>query len=284
MLPRIRWKRRGSAGKPAPMPGSWTSSSRETESPSSCTTRRSFAPPMSRLDTQVMRARACGFRVLDFDWCEIRTLDAGSWFLEAASRAARRRHHSIATSPIRIPTLAEALRLTADLNWLVNVEIKSFPESPPGLVEAVLNAIEQTGTADRVLLSSFDHRRPDTRCRIAPTFLSRPRLRAPRRADGHPACSAASIRPRACRRKPIMSRPNAWGPIRSSIAADPRPRHCAEERLTGSSRTGSRSSSTRSTTAPGAGSPSTWPSWESTVCSATTRQESCPCSDRPSAT
>jgi glycerophosphoryl diester phosphodiesterase len=59
---------------------------------------------------------------------------------------------------VRIPTLAEALSLTADLDWLVNVEIKSFPESPPELVEAVLNAIEQTGTADRVLLSSFDHR------------------------------------------------------------------------------------------------------------------------------
>jgi glycerophosphoryl diester phosphodiesterase len=59
---------------------------------------------------------------------------------------------------VRIPTLAEALHLTADLDWLVNVEIKSFPESPPGLVEAVLEAIEQTGSADRVLLSSFDHR------------------------------------------------------------------------------------------------------------------------------
>jgi glycerophosphoryl diester phosphodiesterase len=40
----------------------------------------------------------------------------------------------------------------------VNVEIKSFPANPPGLVEAVLDAIEQTGTAARVLLSCFDHR------------------------------------------------------------------------------------------------------------------------------
>jgi glycerophosphoryl diester phosphodiesterase len=112
---------------------------------------------------------ACGFRVLDFDWCEILTLDAGSWFhdMSPAPRSATGFGSSGIIIPeestldrvalIRIPTLVEALRLTADLDWLVNVEIKSFPESPPGLVEAVLNAIEQTGTADRVLLSSFDH-------------------------------------------------------------------------------------------------------------------------------
>jgi glycerophosphoryl diester phosphodiesterase len=99
---------------------------------------------------------ARGFRVLDFDWCEIRTLDAGSWFHEVP-RAPREEGAFDRPNLIRIPTLAQALRLTADLNWLVNVEIKSFPESPTGLVEVVLNAIEQTGTADRVLLSSFDH-------------------------------------------------------------------------------------------------------------------------------
>jgi glycerophosphoryl diester phosphodiesterase len=101
--------------------------------------------------------RTHGFRVSDFDWCEIRTLDAGSWFLELLPEP--REHGTVdREGPIRIPTLIEALRLTADLDWLVNVEIKSFPETPPDLVEAALNAIEQTGTADRVLLSSFDHR------------------------------------------------------------------------------------------------------------------------------
>ena len=100
---------------------------------------------------------ACGFRVLDFDWRDLQTLDAGSWFVEVLPEP---REEGIVDrqGSIRIPTLAEALRLTADLNWLVNIEIKSFPESPPGLVEAVLDVITQTGTADRVLLSSFDHR------------------------------------------------------------------------------------------------------------------------------
>ncbi len=52
----------------------------------------------------------------------------------------------------------DALSLTAQCDWLVNVEIKSFPVHPPRLVESVLEAIMQTGTASRVLLSSFDHR------------------------------------------------------------------------------------------------------------------------------
>lgn len=116
------------------------------------------------------RARS-GFRLIDFDWEEVRTLDAGRWFvsgqtpsrsrtavafgtLEALPHAQRRRYESGA---IRIPALREALALTADLDWLVNVELKSFPSRPPGLLEAVVEAVAQTGTADRVLLSSFDH-------------------------------------------------------------------------------------------------------------------------------
>ena len=59
--------------------------------------------------------------------------------------------------------------MTKEQDWLVNVEIKSFPEHPPGLVERVLDVIAETDTADRVLISSFDHddiveaRHPDRR-------------------------------------------------------------------------------------------------------------------------
>jgi glycerophosphoryl diester phosphodiesterase len=110
-----------------------------------------------------------GFRVSDFDFSEVRALDAGSWFV--ASGGGDRSAHMFGTlaqldpasvahcrsGRVTIPTLAEALRLTAELDWLVNVEIKSFPESPPGLVDRVLEVIDQTGTASRVLISSFDH-------------------------------------------------------------------------------------------------------------------------------
>ncbi len=114
------------------------------------------------------RGRA-GFFVGDFDWSEIAALDAGSWFVAdpANKRSAaafgtlenldrsRRLHYR--SGQVQIPTLIDALTLTAQHDWLVNVEIKSFPGSSPGIVEAVLDAIEQTGTMSRVLLSSFDH-------------------------------------------------------------------------------------------------------------------------------
>ena len=57
-----------------------------------------------------------------------------------------------------IPTLSEALAFTRDHDWLVNVEIKSFPERPRDSVEPVLRVIAETQTASRVLISSFDHR------------------------------------------------------------------------------------------------------------------------------
>ncbi len=110
-----------------------------------------------------------GFRVSDFDYDEIRALDAGSWFVASAGgpRSARAfgsldqlEPSSVAlysSGRVTIPTLTEALLWTKEHNWLVNVEIKSFPEGPPGLVERALDVIHQTGTAPRVLISSFDH-------------------------------------------------------------------------------------------------------------------------------
>ena len=110
-----------------------------------------------------------GFRASDFDWEEIRGLDAGSWFV--ASRGGHRSalalgtlHHlpardrdRYAEGGVRVPSLAEALAMTRDLDWLVNVELKSFPDHDPKLVDATLAVIDDAGVSDRVLLSSFDH-------------------------------------------------------------------------------------------------------------------------------
>ncbi|MFI5455645.1 MAG: glycerophosphodiester phosphodiesterase [Isosphaerales bacterium] len=110
-----------------------------------------------------------GFRVSDFDFDEVKTLDAGSWFV--AKDGGPRSAHSFGTfnrlepawiehyrsGRVIIPTLAEALTLTKQQDWLVNVEIKSFPEGPVGLVERVLEVVEQLEIAARVLISSFDH-------------------------------------------------------------------------------------------------------------------------------
>ncbi len=122
-----------------------------------------------------------GFRITDFDLEEVQSLDAGSWFVDGngGPRSARdfntlnqldAAHIDYYRSgQVFIPTLAEALTLTKQQDWLVNVEIKSFPEQPPSLVDRVLDVIEATDTAERVLISSFDHndivaaRRPDRR-------------------------------------------------------------------------------------------------------------------------
>jgi glycerophosphoryl diester phosphodiesterase len=110
-----------------------------------------------------------GFRISDFDFDEVRTLDAGSWFVAAdgGPRSARDFGTLDQLDPadvahfrsgsVLIPTLEEALIFTKEQDWLVNVEIKSFPDHPPGLVQRVLEAIAATGTAERVLISSFDH-------------------------------------------------------------------------------------------------------------------------------
>lgn len=109
-----------------------------------------------------------GFRVSDFDFDEVRSLDAGSWFVDDDGYRSARDFGTLdsldpadvaafRSGTVRIPILEEALILTGELDWLANVEIKSFPDHPAGLVERTLDVIAATGTADRVLISSFDH-------------------------------------------------------------------------------------------------------------------------------
>lgn len=110
-----------------------------------------------------------GFLAVDFDLDEIRRLDAGGWFLEPAgghrsasafgssdriSDADRVRYGS---GLVRVPTLAEALTLTRELDWLVNVEIKADLVDGPALVDAALREVIAAGVEGRTLVSSFDH-------------------------------------------------------------------------------------------------------------------------------
>ncbi|WP_435010298.1 glycerophosphodiester phosphodiesterase [Tundrisphaera lichenicola] len=112
---------------------------------------------------------ASGFQVADFTLDEIKSLDAGSWFVDPSGGArsatgfgtlarldskARTRY---ASGLVRIPTLAEALELTKSLDWAVNVEIKPSMGQRNSLVDAVLGAIRTSSTEDRVTVSSFDH-------------------------------------------------------------------------------------------------------------------------------
>lgn len=100
-----------------------------------------------------------------FTLAEIRTLDAGSWFVEtdpfgqiaagALSPAEER-----ACRSEKVPTLEEALVWTRATDWIVNLELKRLPASMARfpLVERVLSMIDRVGiTPERVRLSSFYH-------------------------------------------------------------------------------------------------------------------------------
>ena len=113
---------------------------------------------------------AHGLQVCQFDFEEIRVLDAGGWFL--ADRPSSRNAAAFGTrslldpedvclfgsGTVRVPSLREALELTARLDWLVNVELKTFWEQNSVLLDAVLKEVRRLALIDRVLLSSFDHR------------------------------------------------------------------------------------------------------------------------------
>ncbi|WP_166245096.1 glycerophosphodiester phosphodiesterase [Paenibacillus turpanensis] len=56
----------------------------------------------------------------------------------------------------RVPTLEEVLRFAKD-RMLVDVELKQTGDAYPGLEEAVLKVIRETGMEKQVFVTSFDH-------------------------------------------------------------------------------------------------------------------------------
>lgn len=114
-----------------------------------------------------------GFLVRDFDFAEIRSLDAGHWFIEDGdiyrnaayfgNRDKLCRHLleqiKVSSPGISVPTLEEALAVTIDSDGFINLEIKVF-QGVPGkeeLAGKVWDTIRKLGCEKRVLISSFDH-------------------------------------------------------------------------------------------------------------------------------
>lgn len=100
-----------------------------------------------------------------FTLAEIRSLDAGSWFI-AADPFAQIAAGNISTEELQsfkglsIPTLEEVLLFVREKSWRINIEIKRIP--PPmttfPITDAVLHCIEQLRVpADQVIISSFVH-------------------------------------------------------------------------------------------------------------------------------
>ncbi len=95
---------------------------------------------------------------------ELRRLDFGSWFNRAdpfkqivAGVVTSEMQQSYVGEPI--PTLHEALVLTRDNDWQVNIEIKDATGTlgDQKVVEEVVALVKELGMVDRVLISSFNH-------------------------------------------------------------------------------------------------------------------------------
>ena len=143
---------------------------------------------------------------------EIRSLDAGSWFLEQypfctlasgrleAGGAARCRG-------LQVPTLEEALDLARRLGIGVNVEIKDHAKlaHDETVVGDTLGAIRDAGLEDSVLVSSF-----------SPAYL----VRAARIAPGIP-------------RALLVERKRPWDPVESCRQACAQWYHPSEELILG---------------------------------------------------
>lgn len=115
--------------------------------------------------------------VSDFTANEIRTLDAGSWFVEELKKPRDKRQRylqnltdeeeqkfiakadraSYASGKVRLPTLPEVLELAKQKKVLVNIEVKTIPRQYPGLTVAVVKLVEELKMETKVIISAFDH-------------------------------------------------------------------------------------------------------------------------------
>ena len=117
------------------------------------------------------------YYVHDFTYDELSSLDAGSWYIEQLSLPGPKRQEFLQTladeelarfvSPqdrklyssgkIRLPTLKQTLEFARDAGMMVNIELKTLPDSSQELASAVVNLVEFMRLGHRVLISSFDH-------------------------------------------------------------------------------------------------------------------------------
>lgn len=104
------------------------------------------------------------WNVRTFTLEELRKLDFGSWFIETDPFNTIRDglvspEDQAKMKNITIPTLEEALVLTKNLGWRVNVEIKDLSRTPGDaiVVEKVVGLIEKLEMVDSVIVSSFKH-------------------------------------------------------------------------------------------------------------------------------
>ena len=117
------------------------------------------------------------YYVSDFTYDELSILDAGSWYIEQLALPGSQRQDFLQTltdeeitrfvSPqdrelfasgkVRLPTLKQTLEFARHADMMVNIELKTQPNTSPELAEAVVKLVEFMRFDHHVLISSFDH-------------------------------------------------------------------------------------------------------------------------------
>lgn len=115
--------------------------------------------------------------VSDFTMDEIKTLDAGSWFVAELSKPPHLRQGFLQSltqeeqskfisaeeleyyrsGRVTHPTLEETLLWAKEHGLFVNVEIKNLPRFYPEITPKVVSIVKKTEMTSRVLVSCFDH-------------------------------------------------------------------------------------------------------------------------------
>lgn len=101
-------------------------------------------------DARLDRTTSGGGPVSHLPLAVLRRLDAGSWFNRRYPARAHNRY-----AGLKIPTLAEVLKLIHKRNCLVFIEIKQDRDRYPGIEEKVLEEIYRAGAASLTTVISF---------------------------------------------------------------------------------------------------------------------------------
>lgn len=104
------------------------------------------------------------WQVKNFTLAEVKELDAGSWYLKKdpfgeIGNGTVTSEDQLLIQNVSFPTLREALELTQDYGWSINIEIKDVTGTPgdADIVQKVVALIEEMDMVNQVLISSFKH-------------------------------------------------------------------------------------------------------------------------------
>jgi glycerophosphoryl diester phosphodiesterase len=129
-------------------------------------------------DVQVRFPERAPWSFCRFTAAEVRSLDAGSWFVQDLQRPAPERQSYLrsltfeeaaawidradrehyASRNVRIPSLAECLTVCRELSLEAHVELKNIPRFYADLTRRVVEEVRALKMQAQVVISSFDHR------------------------------------------------------------------------------------------------------------------------------